>query len=59
MNNTLPAFKITLSDGDIIQTNMAKGTTLVKAKEYYFGNQFVAADEVTMRTAVKVEQITE
>lgn len=59
MNNTLPAFKITLSDGDIIRTSMARGTTLAKAKEYYFGNQFVAADEVTMRTAISVEQITD
>lgn len=59
MKTNLPAFKITFSDGDIIETNMAKGTTLAKAKEYYMSNKFVAADETTMRTAVKVEEITE
>lgn len=59
MNNKLPAFKITFSNGDIIKTNMAKGIDLAAAKDYYLGNEFVAADEVTMRTAISVEQITE
>jgi len=57
--SNLPSFKITFDDGDTITTSMAKGIDLAKAREYYFNNQFVAADEVTMRTATSVEQITE
>lgn len=53
----LPVFRITLSDGDVITSAMASGTTLEKAKEYYMPNLFVAADEKTMRSVISVEQI--
>jgi hypothetical protein len=52
---TLPAFKISLSDGSSYITSMAAGISLEAARAYFLGHWFTQSDEVTQLQAVQVE----
>ena len=53
-NETLPAYRVTLSDGSSYVTSMALGVTLDRARAYFVGNQFEQSDGQLLK-AVKVE----
>lgn len=56
---TLPAYRITYTNGQQIVTSMAAGVTLEEAKAYYIGHEFNLGevDQDNMQTAVAVEQV--
>jgi hypothetical protein len=54
----LTAYRITYSDGNVTDTNMAAGVTLADAQEYYVGKWFdVGAWDEKLAQAVKVEKL--
>ena len=52
---TLPAFKISLSDGSSYIASMAAGTSLKAARAYFLGHWFTQSNEMTQLQAVQVE----
>lgn len=53
---SLPAFRVTFDDGEVIETSMAADVTLDKAADYYIGKRFTKEDETT-HLAIGIEQI--
>ena len=59
IQEALTHYKITFEDGSTIETAMAAGITLNKAKDYYLGNYFNLGDATKdkMVKAIKVEPL--
>ena len=54
----LTAYRITYSDGNVTDTNMAANVTLEDARKYYIGKWFdVGAWDEKLAQAVNVEKI--
>lgn len=53
----LTAYRVFMSDGTDYVTSMAADVTLEMAQDYFVGKPFEQADEKTILTCIKVEQV--